>query len=101
MLEHSHRGPRFTWDRAKAANNIRKHEVSFDEAQTVFVDPLAVIFNDEAHSDDEKREIIVGHSCHERLLLVCFIESDGAVRIISARQATSRERRDYEKGTMQ
>jgi uncharacterized DUF497 family protein len=90
---------RFEWDEGKAASNLSKHKVSFEEAQTVFYNPLACIFDDEWHSLDEPREIIVGHSNSARLLLVCFTERDpGLIRIISARRATKRERRDYEKG---
>ena len=61
---------RFEWDPAKAANNIRKHGVSFDEAVTVFKDPLAFIFDDEAHSEQEQREIIIGISALRRMILV-------------------------------
>ncbi|HYT93774.1 MAG TPA: BrnT family toxin [Gemmataceae bacterium] len=86
----------FEWDKDKAAANKKKHGVTFEEAATVFDDPLAAIFDDEAHSKDEQREIIVGHSTKKRLLLVCFTERAGAVRIISARRATKRERKDYE-----
>jgi uncharacterized protein len=86
----------FEWDEDKAASNQKKHQVSFEEAATVFADPLAVIFDDEVHSEEEQREIIVGHSGVNRLLLVCFTERAGALRIISARRATRRERRDYE-----
>jgi len=86
----------FEWDEEKAAANKKKHRVTFEEAATVFADPLAAIFDDEAHSDEEQREIIVGHSDKNRLLLVSFTERAGAIRIISARQATKRERRDYE-----
>jgi hypothetical protein len=88
----------FTWDLVKAANNITKHGVSFEEAQTVFDDPFAVIFDDEAHSAQELREIIIGHSTRNRLLLVSFTERANTIRIISARRATHREERDYEKG---
>jgi hypothetical protein len=59
-------------------------------------DPLAAIFDDEVHSADEKREIIIGHSAKDQLLLVCFTERAEAIRIISARRMTRRERRDYE-----
>jgi uncharacterized protein len=90
---------RFTWDEEKAASNFLKHEVSFEEAQTVFSNPLAVIFDDEAHSVVERREIIIGHSASNRFILVCFIECGGNIRIISARCATPKERRDYEEGT--
>ena len=88
---------RFEWDERKAVANLSKHKVSFEEAQTVFYDPLACIFDDEWHSTDEPREIIIGHSNSNRLLLVSFTERDaGLVRIISARRATRWERRDYE-----
>jgi uncharacterized DUF497 family protein len=87
----------FEWDKRKAVANLSKHKVSFEEAQTVFYDPLACIFDDEWHSTDEPREIIIGHSNSNRLLLVCFTERNpGLVRIISARRANKRERRDYE-----
>ena len=90
----------FEWDEDKAASNESKHGVTFDEARTVFPDPLAVIFDDDEHSDDESREIIIGHSILERLLLVSFTErGEDVVRIISARRATKRERRDYEEGS--
>jgi uncharacterized DUF497 family protein len=64
----------FEWEGDKAASNVRKHRVAFDEASTVFGDPLAVIFDDEEHSPDELREIIIDHSILERLLLVSFTE---------------------------
>jgi len=87
----------FEWDEEKAHSNIGKHGVAFDEARTVFGDPLAVIFEDEEHSVDEVREIIIGHSVLQRLLLVSFTErGNEIVRIISARKATKRERKDYE-----
>jgi uncharacterized DUF497 family protein len=86
----------FEWDDDKAAINKKKHRVTFEEAATVFADPLATIFDDEVHSEEEQREIIVGHSDQHRLLLVSFTERAAAIRIISARQATKRERRDYE-----
>jgi uncharacterized DUF497 family protein len=90
---------RFEWDKRKAVANLSKHKVSFEEAQTVFYDPLACIFDDEWHSTDEPREIIIGHSNSDRLLLVCFTERNpGSVRIISARRANKRERGDYEEG---
>jgi uncharacterized protein len=90
-------GVQFQWERRKAASNLRKHGVRFSEAITVFRDPLAVIFDDEAHSMQEVREIIVSHSANDRLLVVCFTErEENLVRIISARLATNREREDYE-----
>ena len=88
---------RFEWDPAKAKSNIRKHDVSFDEAVTVFKDPLAFIFDDTTHSEQEHREIIIGISALRRMILVCFVERvKDAVRIISARSATRQEIKDYE-----
>jgi len=88
---------RFEWDPAKAAGNIRKHGVSFDEAVTVFRDPLAFIFDDVTHLDQEHREIIIGSSALRRMILVCFVERlEDVVRIISARLATRQEIKDYE-----
>ena len=89
----------FEWDPFKALRNQQKHAVAFEEAQTVFDDPLAVIFEDELHSEDEPREIIVGHSLQNQLLLVCYTERADYIRIISARRATPKERHDYESGT--
>lgn len=87
----------FEWDTKKAAANLKKHKIDFAEAETFFGDPLAKIFDDEIHSIDEKREIIIGHSIKKRLLLVSFTERENdTVRIISARPATSQERKDYE-----
>ena len=89
---------RFTWDEDKAASNISDHQgITFDEASTVFDDPLARVFDDEIHSFDERREIIIGHSMNNRLLLVCFTERPKEIiRIISARLPTKKERKDYE-----
>jgi len=90
-------GLRFEWNRGKAAANLRKHGVSFDEASTVFQDTLGRIFDDEGHSEDEQREIIIGHSTTGRLLLVSFVErTRSVIRIISARSTTTQERIDYE-----
>ena len=86
----------FEWDEDKAKANAEKHGVTFEEAPSVFADPLAAIFTDEAHAGEELREIMVGHSARGRLLLVSFTEQAEAIRIIGARQATKRERRDYE-----
>ena len=87
----------FEWDSRKAKSNHRKHGVSFDEACTVFDDAGATIFPDEDHSNGEEREIIVGLSIFDRVLLVSFTErSTDRVRIISARKATRREQKDYE-----
>jgi uncharacterized protein len=88
---------RFEWDDDKAKVNLKKHKVSFDEASTVFGDALAKIFSDEKHSSEEIREIIVGHSILDRLLLVSFTERGrDVIRIISARVATRNERKSYE-----
>ena len=88
---------RFEWDNNKARSNQTDHEVSFDEASTVFDDPLAKIFDDEEHSTDERREIIIGHSINNRLLLVCFTERPKEIiRVISARMLTGKEQKDYE-----
>lgn len=87
----------FEWDAAKARSNKRKHGVAFEEAASVFADPLARIFDDEDHSEDERRELIIGYSGQNRLLIVSFTErGTDNVRIISARKATKHEQRDYE-----
>ncbi len=87
----------FEWDPNKADSNFSKHGVSFEEAQTVFGDPLAAIFQDEDHSVDEKREIIVGYSDRQRILVISFTErSEDTMRIISARLADPEERRKHE-----
>ena len=88
--------PEFEWDAQKAAENLKNHQVAFDEALTVFADPLANIFDDPDHSSDEPRELIIGHSAKQRLVVVSFMDRGRRTRIISARQATARERRDYE-----
>lgn len=80
---------KFERDPAKAASNMRKHGVTFEEAITVFKDPLAFIFDDTAHSEHEHREIIIGLSAVRRMILVCFVERhEDTVRIVSARPAT-------------
>jgi uncharacterized protein len=89
-------GPTFEWDPAKAAANLLQHDVSFEEAVTVFRDPLAKIHDDPDHSAAERRDIIVGHSLEGRLLLVSFTARESKIRLISARRVTRRERRDYE-----
>ena len=91
--------PEFEWDAQKAAENLKNHGVAFDEALTVFADPLANIFDDPDHSGDERRELIIGHSTEQRMLIVCFTDRGPRIRIISARQATTRERRDYEQNS--
>lgn len=83
----------FEWDSAKAAANIKKHGVSFEEAQSVFYDEFAVQFFDDDHSSDEERFLLLGVSTGARLLLVCHCEREAGnvIRIISARKATKRE----------
>jgi uncharacterized DUF497 family protein len=87
---------RFEWDADKAAQNIKKHRVSFDEAVTVFYDPLAATFDDPDHSNNENRLVTVGYSAQGRLLVVCHVERGVATRLISARRATVRERKRHE-----
>ena len=86
----------FEWDSAKAGNNLRKHRVRFEEAVSVFADRLASVHDDPDHSTVERRELIVGQSAQGRLLVVAFADRGEAIRIISARAASARERRDYE-----
>lgn len=88
----------FAWSRTKAAANERKHGVSFREAITVFGDPISLTAFDPDHSDDEERFITLGTSAVGRLLVVVHADRDDFVRIISARKATRRERKDYEDG---
>ena len=89
----------FEWAPRKATANRRKHGVSFEQAIPVFGDPLARIFDDPDHSTSERRELIVGHCTRRTVLVVCFVQRGGRIRIVSARRATRRERRDYEEGT--
>ena len=89
----------FEWNIEKGNSIQKKHCVSFEEAETVFGDPLARIFDDDEHSFDERRNGIVGHSINKRLLIVSFNERENdIIRIISARELTPNERRDYENG---
>ena len=88
----------FEWDEEKAAANLAKHGVSFEEARTVFDDPLYVDFYDPDHSSGEHRYIIIGESRHERLLLVSYTERGDVTRLISARDVTRSEREAYEEG---
>ena len=88
----------FEWDPRKESANRRKHRVSFEEAVAVFGDPLARIFDDPDRSGREARELIVGRSKQQRLLVVCFVQRDDRIRIFSARKATRQERQDYEEG---
>ena len=86
----------FEWQPAKAADNVRKHGISFSEAASVFGDPFARILEDPRHSVGEPRYAIIGVSGMNRLLAVMFTERGIRIRLISARRATRRERLDYE-----
>jgi hypothetical protein len=87
---------RFSWDEKKAAANLAKHGVSFEEAATVFGDPLSDTFDDPDHSADGRRFLIVGASDRGRMLIVAHTDDWAAVRIISAREPTAGERKSYE-----
>jgi uncharacterized protein len=91
----------FEWDKLKSDANLKKHGVPFDEALTVFADPLARIRDDPDHSVGERREIVVGHSVRDRVLVVGYTERGTKVRIINARRATTKERKNYEEGEKQ
>jgi hypothetical protein len=86
----------FEWDRAKAAANRRKHKVTFDEAVSVFYDPLSATFPDPDVAATEQRLITIGHSSRQRLLVVVHAEQGETIRIISARLATAHERKRHE-----
>ena len=88
----------FEWDEDKAKGNLKKHGVSFEEASSIFGDPLALTIPDPLHSEEEDRFITLGESHRRRLLVVVSTDRGDKVRIISARVATRRERKDYEEG---
>ena len=90
--------PRFEWHRSKAATNRAKHRVTFEEASTVFGDPLGRIADDPRHSEGEERFVLLGESDRRRLLVVMFTERDEVIHLVSARKATRREQREYEEG---
>ena len=87
----------FEWDPQKAAANLAKHTVSFEDAATVFGDPLGRIMADPRHSTEEERLVLPGFSQSKRLLTVMYVDRGEAIRIISARRAARREQRTYEK----
>lgn len=87
----------YEWDKRKEATNIKKHGVSFHEASTVFLDELSMSFYDPDHSDDENRFITLGIAANGRCLFVSHTDRGTATRIISAREATKKEREGYEK----
>ncbi len=88
----------FDWDKQKAASNLSRHKVSFEEAATVFGNPLSDTFNDPDHSTNEQRFLIIGHSDKGKLLFVSHTDDGETVRIISAREPTRTEREVYEQG---
>jgi uncharacterized DUF497 family protein len=92
-------GYTFEWDPEKADANLQKHGVSFDEASTVFGDPLSLLMPDPDHSADEERYLVLGMSAHQMLLVVAFAERPPNTRLISARRATRAERKRYEEET--
>jgi len=89
---------RFEWDPDKAARNLKAHGISFEEAASVFGNPLAVTFFDPDHSENEDRYLTFGESQENRLLAVVHTDREEAVRLISAREVTRQERRQYEEG---
>ena len=88
--------PQFVWYPAKARSNLQKHQVSFDEASTIFDDPQYITFLDEEHSEGEERYITIGLSNQGRLLMVAHTERNEEIRIISARKATRNEEKFYQ-----
>ena len=88
---------RFEWDESKAQQNTEKHGVSFEEASTVFGDPFSRTIFDAEHSVNEERYIDIGRSSQDRMLVVAYTEREDRIRIVSARVATTRERRNYER----
>ncbi len=88
----------FEWDIEKAEANLKKHGVNFDEAVTVWQDYFYVDFYDGSHSIEENRFLIIGESANKRLLIVSYTERENTIRIISVRELTPKERRDYEHG---
>ena len=88
----------YEWDPKKAKENLRKHSVSFEEAATVFLDPLTLTFPDPDHSDEEDREITIGVTTKHRVVFVSHCQRGDRIRIIGARKATRKERKQYEEG---
>lgn len=88
----------FEWDAEKAKRNLRKHHVSFEEAATVFLDPVATTYPDPDHSNEQDREITIGYSSERRPLFVSHVQRRNRTRIISAREATRKERKQHEEG---
>ena len=91
----------FEWDKEKAASNLKKHGVGFEEASTVWQDFFFIDLYDDAHSENEKRFLIAGESAQNRLLIVSYTERENKIRMISAREVTAKERKDYEHGNFE
>jgi uncharacterized DUF497 family protein len=88
----------FEYDPVKAKSNLRKHRIAFEEASTVFIDPLAITVLDSRHSESEVRFVTIGHTIKRRLVVVAHTDRGNRTRIISARRATRNERKNYEEG---
>ena len=86
------------WDGAKAQANLKKHNVSFEDATTIFEDPFSITREDTLHSNEEDRFLTIGYSQNQQLLIVAYTYRGNNIRIISARTATKRERKSYEQG---
>ena len=89
------RGLRFAWDSEKAASNLTKHGVSFEDGRTIFADPDEVMLPDPDHSAEEERYISIGRASNGELMLACYTEDDEAIRLISVRKAAAPEIRIY------
>jgi uncharacterized protein len=87
----------FDWDPAKARENLKKHQFSFEEAQSAFRDPFRITIYDERHSQDEDRFLLLAQTSRARLVVVAFAERESTIRIISVRRATKSERQAYER----
>jgi len=92
-------GLTFEWDEVKAQTNVKKHHVTFEEARTVFYDPLSITIPDPRHSAHEARFVDVGCSARGRILVVVYTERGERIRIISCRSATRSERKAYEENS--
>jgi hypothetical protein len=93
---------KFDWDSKKESSNKRKHNISFSDAKEIFLDPFHLSISDDYHSQEEERWITIGSTINNKIIVVChtyrFMENEEVIRIISARAATSREKRQYVKG---
>lgn len=87
----------FEWDKQKSVSNLEKHGITFEEASTVFMDSFSLTISDPLHSLEEQRFVTIGESVEREILVVVHTQQERNIRIISAREATRKERRDYEK----